>query len=97
MRNKLTLWNETKLDEIHKAKLDGIHEMKRNFTLNEISLVFLFRETSEISRNNCFVWLCFVFCETKKEAKLEILIMEVGIDALALSPVFHMHLQVLKR
>jgi hypothetical protein len=35
---------------------------------------FLFRETSEISWNNFFVSSGFVFCETKKETKLEILI-----------------------
>jgi hypothetical protein len=33
MRNKLNLWDETKLDEIHEAKLKGIYETKHNFTL----------------------------------------------------------------
>jgi hypothetical protein len=48
------------------------NETKRNETKrNEISLFLLFRETSEISRNNFFVSLCFVFRETKKGCKME--------------------------
>jgi hypothetical protein len=39
----------------------------------EISLFILFRETSEISRNNFVVSLCFVFRETKKGCEMETL------------------------
>jgi hypothetical protein len=48
------------------------YETKRNFTFDETKrnfAVFVFRETSEISRNNCFVSLCFMFRETKKRMR----------------------------
>jgi hypothetical protein len=66
---QLNICNLTKVNGIHETKTDKIYETKRNFTFdetkrNEISLFLLFRETSEISRNNFFVSLCFVFRET---------------------------------
>jgi hypothetical protein len=56
----------------HETKPEKIYETKRNFTSYETKrnfACFLFRETSEISRNNLFVSLCFVFRETKKRMR----------------------------
>jgi hypothetical protein len=73
---QLNIRNLTKANGIHETKLEKIYETKRNFTFhetkrnemkrNKISLFFVFRITSEISRNNFFVSLCFVFRKTKK-------------------------------
>jgi hypothetical protein len=49
---------------IHEKKPEKVYETKRNLLLtkqNDISLIFLFRKTSEISLS-----LCLVFRETKK-------------------------------
>jgi hypothetical protein len=59
---------------IDETKPEKVYETKRNFTLdetkrNEISLFFLFRETSEISRNKFFVSHSFVFRETEKRKR----------------------------
>jgi hypothetical protein len=69
---QLNIWNETKLNGIHETKPEKIYGTKRNFTYNETKqnfAVFLFRETSEILRNNLFVLHCFLFRETKKRKR----------------------------
>jgi hypothetical protein len=73
--------NLTKVNGIHETKLEKIYETKRNLNFHETKrnetkrnfAVFVFRETSEISRNNFFVSLCFVFRETKKWCEMETL------------------------
>jgi hypothetical protein len=74
---QLNIWNLTKVNGIHETKPEKITKrneilllMKQNETKrNEISLFLLFRETSEISRNNFVVSLCFVFREIKKRMR----------------------------
>jgi hypothetical protein len=71
---QLNILNGTKVNGIPETKPEKNYETKRNFTFdkmkrNKISLFFVFRETSEISRNNFFVSLCFVFSETKKRMR----------------------------
>jgi hypothetical protein len=78
----------TKYRQHNKGKWDSRnetrknYETKRNFAYsqnkmkrNEISLFFVFRETSEISRNSFFVSLCFMFRETKKGCEMYTLVL----------------------
>jgi hypothetical protein len=66
-----TKGNKTKITKRNEILLlTKQNETKRN----EISLFILFRETSEISRNNFFVSLCFVLRETKKGCEMETLV-----------------------
>jgi hypothetical protein len=53
----------------NKKKITKQNEILLLTKRNEISLFLLFRETSEISRNKCFVSLCFVFREQKKRMR----------------------------
>jgi hypothetical protein len=62
--NRPNLRNETKF-----------YSWRNKTKRNEISLFLLFRETSEISRNNFFLSLCFVFRETKKGCEMETLVL----------------------
>jgi hypothetical protein len=66
---QLNTSNLTKENEIHETKPEKITKQNEILLLtnrNKILLFILFRETSEISRNNFFVLLCFMFRETKK-------------------------------
>jgi hypothetical protein len=69
-----SLRNAKQLNIRNITKVNGTHEMKPETKRNEISQFFVFRETSEISRNNFFVSLCFVFRETKKGSEMETLV-----------------------
>jgi hypothetical protein len=69
-RGKGNSRNETRKKFTKRTEI--LHLTKQNKTKrNEISLFFVFRETSEISRNKLFVSLCFVFRETKKGREME--------------------------
>jgi hypothetical protein len=75
--------NLTKENEIHETKPEKNYETKQNFTFddtkgnktkqNEISLFILFRETSEISRNNFLFRFVSCFAKQRKGCEMEIL------------------------
>jgi hypothetical protein len=66
MCNKLNLWNKTKQDEIHEAKLKGIHETKWNFNLCEMKWNFTMFFVLQNKRARLFCFVCYVCCKTKK-------------------------------
>jgi hypothetical protein len=59
----INLWNETKLDEIHKAKLEGIHKTKQNFAKQKRNKIFA-KPAKFLEQNFLF---CFVLCFAKQK------------------------------